>query len=382
MGSDFSNVKTWYLEACDLLKNAKIQNEYFEEFDKYIQETTRKGGEICIVGSKRMEDVARVAAMFFKANGYRNVHCSSDAAYPIPYESSDLIIALSASGGTSYTVDRVEPALDVKAPIITLTTNKDSILAEDSKKGGLTIQIKGKPKGTEGSVYERQLRGEYSPLTIEGTKAELNALNFFLDYFGSKNNGKSPTKFHDDFIDTVKRYTPKPEEFEKVYEVLPKPKKIDPKKNVIVGTGLSGEYGSMFATRFSHCVKKNKKRLVYFYKDRGEIALEEDEGLIIFSVSGEDFPKKAAEIGKEEGANIVSFTSEDSPLENISDAVVHVPSREEEKPKGAVYHMQSDPMKCIPDYIELLFGECYVCKVAQREKITEREFNGSHSGIT
>jgi len=129
-------------------------------------------------------------------------------------------------------------------------------------------------------------------------------------------------------------------------------------------------------------VDKGYKRPVYFYKDRGEIALEEEDGLIIFSVSGEDFPKKAAEIGKEERANIVSFTSEGSPLEEISDAVIHVPTREEDKPKGAVYHMQPDPAKCMPEYVELLYGECYVCKVAQIENVTEREFNNTHSKIT
>ncbi len=53
----------------------------------------------------------------------------------------------------------------------------------------------------------------------------------------------------------------------------------------------------MFATRFSHCVEKDKKRPTYFFRDRGEIALEEGDSLIIFSVSGEDFPLNAAKIG-------------------------------------------------------------------------------------
>ncbi|MCD6274844.1 MAG: SIS domain-containing protein [Candidatus Aenigmarchaeota archaeon] len=383
MEFDFSDVKIWYLEACDFLKEAKIPDNLFEEFDEYVQKTTRKGGEICIVGSKRMEDVARIAAMFFRANKYRNAHCSSDAAYPIPYESNDLVIDLSASGETSYTVDRVKPALDVGAPIITLTTNESSTLAEYTKNNGLVIRIKGKPKGTEGSVYEKQLRGEYSPLTIEGTKAELSALNFFLDYFGSKNNGKSPTKFHDHFMDSIKGYAPNPGEFEEVYKVLSKPDEKNLRKDVIVGTGLSGEYGSMFATRYAHCVIPGWERHVFFYKDRGETALENGDGLIIFSVSGEGFPLDAAKIGKEQGANVVSFTSKGSPLEEISDAVIHVPPREEkEKPNGAVYHIQPDPAKCMPEYVGLLQGECLVCTVAKIEGITEREFNNTHSKIT
>jgi len=381
MEFDFSDIKIWYLEACDMLKEARISNKYFEEFDKHVQDTTRKGGEICIVGSKRMEDVARIAAMFFRANKYRNAHCSSDAAYPIPYESNDLVIALSASGETPYTVDRVKPALDVGAPIIALTTNESSTLAEYSKNNGLVIRIKGKPKG-ERSVHEIQL-GKDSPLAIEGTKAELCTLNFFLDYFGSKNSEKPPTRFHDHFMDSIKGYAPKPEEFEEVYKVLSKPDEKNLRKDVVVGTGLSGEYGSMFATRYAHCVIPGWKRHVFFYKDSGETALEKGDDLIIFSVSGDGLPLDAAKIGKEQGANIVSFTSEGSPLEKISDAVIHVPPREEkEKPNGAVYHIQPDPSNCISEYVGLLCGECLVGTVAKIGGVTEREFNNTHSKIT
>ncbi|OYT43610.1 MAG: hypothetical protein B6U88_00530 [Candidatus Aenigmarchaeota archaeon ex4484_56] len=382
----FEEIPQKYKEICDTLKNTTIKEKYFDAFSEYINNTIKKDGKILLIGSGRMESICEIASLFFSAKDLRNIYCSSDSSYPKKIKEKDTVIAVSGSGSTDRTINKLYPAIDAEANIIGITANKNSELSElVSEKDNLLILLDGKHKEYDDTYYERQINGKHNPLNLEGTEIELNTLLFFTNYFGSEETGRTPTEFHKSFCETLCSYTPDPTEFIKAYELLPEVTDFEKQiyslnKTITVGEGLSGKMSDLFRIRLGHCAKKNQERRVESYKTANSI--KEGDTVFIFSVSGEGLPYKYAKKSKTKDANIISITSENSPLDKISDSVIHIPNREEKKGKGEVYHIQPNPEKCLPEYIALLNSECFVYSTVNYENLEESDLKYHHSDFT
>ncbi len=386
----FREIPDLYKEVCKTIKGFKFSNKYLDEFSYEIKNTVDNQGNLLFLGSGRMETIGEIGTLFCSAKGYSNTHCSSDSSYSRKYYPKDTVIAISGSGETNRTLDKLRPLLETDAGIIGITANKKSTLAElVENNGGLLIYLDGKHKdyknGSNGDYYNKQINGNSRPLTLEGTEVELKTLQFLIDYFGSEETGKTPKQFHNSFCDNLYSYTPDSKEFINAYERLPKvtdfEKKIyNPNKTVMVGEGLSGKSSDFLRIRLNHCSKKRQERRVESYKTA--TAIRPNDALFVFSVSGEGLPYTYAKKAQEKGARVIAMTSEGSLLDKISDNTIHIPNRIEEKVKGDINHMQSNPERCLPEFISLLNGECFVYAIVGYEGLEDNDLKSHHSDFT
>lgn len=380
----FSLIPENYKKSCKQIRSYIPKQNEIDALNDFIT----KADKIKIVGSGRSEIVGTIYGLFLMANGYANVHCSRDRTFPSVYTSGDLIIGISGSGETLNTVRKIEPAAEIGAKIVSITTKPNSTLAKYSKETSgfsITIPVKSKidEKKTKRKFYERIVTGEHAPLSLEGTEFEFTALSTLMDSIGVlRERGKSVEKYHNEIWDLIEKYEPAPKEFERAYELIPRP--IPKNKTVIVGEQFSGDIGKMFGIRLSHCAKKKQERRVNFFKDAGATSVNKGDCVFVVSGSGEGLPASIAKIAKEkQEANVVAVTSfRESSLGKIADAVINVPGRSSKKPKGGIYYVNQDPKECLFELRAVLTLENYIYPIVGKEKITEEDMVKKHSKFT
>lgn len=131
---------------------------------------------IFVVGAGRSGLVARAFAMRLMHLGFR-VYVVGETITPsvVP---GDLVIAISGSGKTSFTLNSVQTAKKLKATIVTVTSYGDSPIA---KLSDCVVVIKGREmKGAKKDYFSGQLTGAHEPLTPLGGLFELTTM-IFLD---------------------------------------------------------------------------------------------------------------------------------------------------------------------------------------------------------
>jgi 6-phospho-3-hexuloisomerase len=89
----------------------------------------------------------------------------------------DVVIAISGSGQTRSIANLGRVAKEIGAKLVTITSNKESVLGEISD---TTIVLPGRSKDDAGGYVERHMRGEYTYLTPLGTSFETSS-SVFLD---------------------------------------------------------------------------------------------------------------------------------------------------------------------------------------------------------
>lgn len=379
----FSPIPENYKKSCQEIRSYVPKQDEIEALVEYLFKAKR----IKIVGSGRSEIIGTIYSLFLMANGYQNIHCSRDRTFPPYYTRDDLIIGISGSGETVTTLQKIEPAREVGANIISVTAKPGSTLAKHSKEtSGFSITIPAKSKIDDKKIkkrfYERSVTGEHAPLSLEGTEFELKALSTLIDSIGYL-RGKGPVEiYHNELWDLIEKYEPVPKEFEKAYEFIPEP---TPKnKTVIVGEQFSGDIGKMFGIRLSHCAKRKQERRVDFFKDTGATSVNKDDCVFVVSGSGEDLPANIAKIAKEkQEANVVAVTSfPESPLGKTADAVINIPGRVNKKPKGGIYYVDPDPKACLFELRTVLTLENFIYSIVAKEKIREEDMINKHSKFT
>jgi len=148
-----------------------------EEVEKFIKALLRTVGEkrIFVVGVGRSGLVARAFAMRLMHVGF-NVYVVGETVTP-PIREGDLLVAVSGSGETRYTVTVAQEAKRLGAKVVAITSYPESELG---KTADLKVIIPGRILPESGRDYEaRQISGEHEPLTPLGTLFELSAMIFF-----------------------------------------------------------------------------------------------------------------------------------------------------------------------------------------------------------
>ncbi|MBO3757810.1 MAG: 6-phospho-3-hexuloisomerase [Thermoproteota archaeon] len=147
-----------------------IQENQLEEFVKMLIETYKKKKMIGVVGAGRSGLVAKSFAMRLMHLGF-NVFVIGETITP-SLKSGDILLAVSGSGETTFTVSAASVAKKIGAKVISLTSYPNSRLGELSD---VKVVIPGRvTKASDDDYFSRQLLGIHEPLAPLGTLFELS----------------------------------------------------------------------------------------------------------------------------------------------------------------------------------------------------------------
>jgi D-arabinose 5-phosphate isomerase GutQ len=334
---------------------------------------------VIVFGTGRSGDVADAFAKFLRNIGVDQTFGPNDVPYI--FGPCDLLVAISGSGSTQYTLEVAKVAKEGGSFIISLTSDQASPLAAISDK---IILIPGARKWKGSDYFVDSLLGtSKAPLTPLGTLFELRSLLFLLSVI-SYIRGQELIESYRKLVSLIKEFEPPSDYYELLYEILPKASEYAKQKTTVLGEGLSGIVGRFFSTRLRHLSKGNAERLVYFWLDKGSIAVRRDDLVFIISGSASEFFANLAEKAKTKGAKVAVVTSfQDSRLSKVSDLTLAIPGRQIVKLKGLrSSYFPQDPTYSVFELRTLFFLESFIHYVAEKENISETDMKMMHSDFT
>lgn len=152
---------TSHVKSMDIDDDARILME------KYLHEASK----VFICGFGESELVGKAFASRL-SEIRRNVFVISETIVPEINE-GNILIAISGSGETEPTLSITKKAADIGAKIISITSFRDSPLAQISD---VVIEIPGRIKAKTKNYIERRVSGEYEPLTPFGALFEISTM--------------------------------------------------------------------------------------------------------------------------------------------------------------------------------------------------------------
>jgi len=158
---------------------ANIENlnkEQVKEFVNVLVEAYNNKRIIGVVGAGRSGLVARGFAMRLMHLGF-NVFVIGETITPA-IKKGDILLAISGSGETTFTVSAASVAKRIGAKVIAITSYRNSRLGELAD---VVVILPGRTKkARDDDYFSRQLLGIHEPLAPLGTLFELSAM-VFLD---------------------------------------------------------------------------------------------------------------------------------------------------------------------------------------------------------
>ncbi len=345
----------------------------------WILERITNSKRVIVFGTGRSGDIADAFAKFLRNIGIDQTFGPNDVPYI--FGPCDLLIAISGSGATQYTLEVAKVAKEGGSFIVSLTSDQKSPLALLSDR---VIMIPGAKKWRESDYFINNLLGTpTAPLTPLGTLFELRALLFLLSLI-SYIRGEELIKAYRNLIAIINEFEPPSEYYEKLYEILPKASEYAKQKTTILGEGLSGIVGRFFSTRLRHLSKGNAERLVNYWLDKGSVAVRRNDVVLVISGSASEFFATLAEKAKTKGAKVAVVTSfQESKLANVSDLTLIIPGRQIFKLKGLrSSYFPQDPKYSAFELRTLFFLESFIHYVAEKENISETDIKMMHSDFT
>ncbi|MGB9733695.1 MAG: SIS domain-containing protein [Conexivisphaera sp.] len=379
---DVEGIGKSYSELCSLVGSTQLPDE--ETISKF-RDLVEGAGRIITVGAGRSGEIADVFMRFLRNLGYERSYGPDDVPYIIKY--SDLVIGFTGSGTTTYTLQTLQVAKDAGARTVVFTATPESPAAALAD---LVMNVPGGTKSSEFSedYYERLLSREmYAPLTPLGTLFELRALFISLAFIRELAVGGSLGDNYGNLLDVATEYEPSGEEFDRLYSLMPRPRSREnpwPGKVVVIGEGFSGSVAKFFVTRLRHVAKADEVREVYYWLDKGSVAVSSGDLVIIISGSGEQLPAILAAKARSKGVRVAGITSfPTSSLGLNSDVIVRVPGRKVQRIRGLrSSYLPRDPIDSAFELRALLSLEALVHEIAKVEGVTEADMRKLHSDFT
>lgn len=147
-----------------------IEDETIEQMINAITTSNR----IFVVGGGRSGLSAKSFAHRIVDLGYK-VFVIGETITPSA-EEGDLIIAISGSGETTFTLNAVEIGKNIGAKILAITSYPQSTIG---KRANIIVNLKGREEQTKKKDYlTRQITGIHEPLSPEGATFELACMVF------------------------------------------------------------------------------------------------------------------------------------------------------------------------------------------------------------
>jgi len=378
---DVEGIGSSYAGLCSLLSSAQLPDA---DTISRLRELVEGAGRIITVGAGRSGEVADVFMRFLRNLGYERSYGPDDVPYILKY--SDLVIGFTGSGTTTYTLQTLQVARDAgaKTAVFTATPSGPAASLAD-----LVVLVPGKAKFDRSEdYYERLLSKEaYAPLTPLGTLFELRSLFLSLAFIRELAVGGDLASNYASLVGVAGEYTPSGDEFDRLYSLLPRPRSGGnpwPGKLVVIGEGFSGSVAKFFVTRFRHVAKTDEVREVYYWLDRGSVAVVPSDLVLIISGSGEQLPAALAAKAKSKGVRVAALTSfPTSTLGLNSDIVVQIPGRTIQRIRGLrSSYLPRDPIDSAFELRALLSLEALVHEIARLEGVTEADMRMLHSDFT
>lgn len=148
-----------------------VQEEQLGEFVRTLIEAYKNKKIIGVVGAGRSGLVAKSFAMRLMHLGF-NVFVIGETITP-SLKKGDVLLAVSGSGETTFTVSAASVAKRIGAKVISLTSYPSSRLGELSD---VKVIVPGRvTKASDDDYFSRQLLGIHEPLAPLGTLFELSA---------------------------------------------------------------------------------------------------------------------------------------------------------------------------------------------------------------
>ena len=152
-------------------------NEIDQEQAKNFCSRVMRSKRIFVAGTGRSGQVAGAFAMRLMHLGF-NTFVVGEITTP-PIRKRDLLICVTGSGETRSMVSVAETAVEKKAVVFAITSNRKSSVGKLAGKN--LVEIKGRKGDFGGRDYgSRQLMGIHEPITPMGTLFEISAM-MFLD---------------------------------------------------------------------------------------------------------------------------------------------------------------------------------------------------------
>ncbi len=145
----------------------EVKDQLGAEVDEMIQIISQHR-RVFVLGAGRSGLAGKAFAMRLMHLGF-SVNVIGETVTPA-VESDDLVVAISGSGVTDFTVNSSKAAKEIGARIIAITSEPESALAEISD---LVVPVKGWVGDREGTSYiGDQIKGKHASLTPLGTLFE------------------------------------------------------------------------------------------------------------------------------------------------------------------------------------------------------------------
>lgn len=383
-----------------LLRTAKTNVNYINEqpsdlvkFCNILKEVKTNNKRIHIVGTGRSGKVGMLLGEILKNIGFSVSHLGKSLARPV--RPDDVVIGVTGSGWTSFTIKAIQDSIRKKAKILVFTGDKHSIAAR------LADSIIPMPRGyirdtslaaeaadsiiliPRGHIKENHTTVSHAPLTPMGTVFEMTSMAIGIGVVSGLNDDSTVKGFNEginevlkaaeitlenikrneepirQFIDTLESYSFRPE-----------------KKVWLFGSGLDSIIASISSIRLSH-LKINVKS-AYDWRFR-----RKDDLFVAISGSGVSTSTlERVESAKSSGMKIIGLTSfPHSKLTKCSDFFLGIEGRSEKI--SADLRQISDLSFSVPsfEYVAAITLDSCVAQLAMDLGISEMEMKAEHANI-
>ena len=383
-----------------LLRTAKTTVNYINEnpsnlvkFCNTLNEIKTRNKIIHIVGMGRSGKVGMLLGEILKNIGFSVSYLGKSFAKPVRRD--DVVIGVTGSGWTSFTIRAIQDSIRKKAKVLVFTGDQHSIAArladsiipmprgyirEASLTTGTADAVIPIPRG---HVIESPAREPHAPLTPMGTVFEMTSMAIGIGVVSGLKDDSSVKGFNEGVNEVLKaaevtlsNIKRNEEHIQKFIDIL-ESYSCSPEKRVwLFGSGLDSIIASISSIRLSH-LKINVKS-TYDWRFR-----RSEDLLIAISGSGVSTSTlERVESAKSSDMRIISLTSfPNSELVKLSDFFLDIEGRSEKI--SADLRQISDLDFSVPsfEYVSAVALDSCVAQLAMDLDISETEMKAEHANI-
>ena len=326
--------------------------------------------QIHIVGMGRSGKAGMLIGEMLKNIGFNVSYLGKSLARPV--RKDDVVIGITGSGYTNFTVRALQDSIRNDAKVICFTGNPKSIAA---RLADSIIEIQ--------TGYQRDLKANHAPLTPMGTLFEMNSLVVGMGCVSGIQDGMIVKGFNEGTneilcssemtLDKIKANEQNLISFITELETYSN----NPRKKVFVyGSGLDSIIASISSIRFSHLKINIKSAYDWRFREKGDL-------LIAISGSGASTSTlERVASAKGVGMRTVGLTSfPESKLARECDNSIEIEGRTEEI--NAYLQQISKLSYFVPsfEYVSAVTLDACVAQLALDLKITETQMREEHANI-
>ncbi|MHA2226524.1 MAG: SIS domain-containing protein [Candidatus Hodarchaeales archaeon] len=381
------NLSSFYSAFDLLVRTAKRTVNYINEkpsnlveFCRTLEEAKNNNQRVHIVGMGRSGKVGMLIGELLKNIGFKISYLGKSLAKPV--RSNDVVIGVTGSGWTSFTIKTLQDSISRGAKILVFTGNKHSLAARLAD--SIILIPQGYSKELLSPLSHISIKPvSHAPLTPLGTVFEMTSMCIGIGVISGLRDDSFVKGFNigvnevlraaEITLNNIKR-DEKP--LQQYIEILESFSRETDKKLFVFGSGLDSIIASISSIRLSHLKINVKSNYDWRFRKKNDLLI----GISGSGVSTSTLER--IESAKSAQMNIVSLTSfPESELARNSDIFLKIEGRPEEI--SADLRQISDLSFFIPsfEYAAAITLDSCVAQLALDLGITETEMKNEHANI-